>query len=77
MIPRLNIVAWSQTTPWTEQRQVEQESVGWAKALLAPCPPSFVSNVFAPDGGHAHRARIAHPMALPTLRAVRREALLP
>src|SRR3954468_11469901 len=30
-----------------------EEPVGWAKALLAPCPQFFESNVFALMGGHA------------------------
>ena len=27
MIPKMNIVAWSRTAPWPEDRQVEQDLV--------------------------------------------------
>jgi hypothetical protein len=42
-----------------------KQSVGWAKALLAPCPPSFESNVFVLLVGTPPDAfapgRFAHP----------------
>lgn len=33
MIPALNIIAWSKTTPWAEPRQVEQDLI-IARALV-------------------------------------------
>ncbi|WP_249791456.1 nucleotidyl transferase AbiEii/AbiGii toxin family protein [Bradyrhizobium sp. SRL28] len=41
MIPALNIVAWSQTTPWVEQRQVEQDLI-ISRALVALFSDEFL-----------------------------------
>jgi predicted nucleotidyltransferase component of viral defense system len=52
MIPSLNIVAWSKTTPWTEQRQVEQDLI-ISRALIALFSDDFLKSELRFRGGTA------------------------
>ncbi|XSC42799.1 nucleotidyl transferase AbiEii/AbiGii toxin family protein [Bradyrhizobium sp. RDT10] len=52
MIPALNIVAWSQTTPWVEQRQVEQDLI-ISRALVALFSDEFLKAELRFRGGTA------------------------
>jgi predicted nucleotidyltransferase component of viral defense system len=52
MIPSLNIVAWSQTTPWTEQRQVEQDLI-ISRAMVALFSDDFLKSELRFRGGTA------------------------
>ena len=42
MIPALNIVAWGQTVPWVDQRQVEQDLI-ISRALVEIFSNPFLS----------------------------------
>jgi predicted nucleotidyltransferase component of viral defense system len=52
MIPSLNIVAWSQTIPWTEQRQVEQDLI-ISRAMVALFSDDFLRSELRLRGGTA------------------------
>jgi len=52
MIPSLNIVAWSQTTPWAEQRQVEQDLI-ISRAMVALFSDGFLKAELRFRGGTA------------------------
>jgi predicted nucleotidyltransferase component of viral defense system len=52
VIPSLNIVAWSQTTPWTEQRQVEQDLI-ISRAMVALFSDDFLKSELRFRGGTA------------------------
>src|SRR5260370_42459147 len=54
----------------TDVNCYESRRVGWAKALFAPCPPSFRCEWDWWARGACHRAALrADPLALPTLRS--------
>ena len=58
---------------WLRMTPFEIDSVGWANAHLAPCPPSIGSTIL--NGGHASTFALrAKADALPTLRVARRGA---
>lgn len=52
MIPAMNIVAWSQTAPWAEQRQVEQDLI-ISRALVELFSDDFLRNELRFRGGTA------------------------
>jgi predicted nucleotidyltransferase component of viral defense system len=52
MIPAMNIVAWSQTAPWAEQRQVEQDLIV-SRALVALFSDDFLREQLRFRGGTA------------------------
>lgn len=52
MIPGQNIVAWSQTAPWTEQRQVEQDLI-ISRALVDIFDDAFLAAELRFRGGTA------------------------
>jgi predicted nucleotidyltransferase component of viral defense system len=52
MIPAMNIIAWSQTAPWAEQRQVEQDLI-ISRALVELFSDSFLSEELRFRGGTA------------------------
>lgn len=62
MIPTLNIVAWSQTTPWTEQRQVEQDLI-ISRAMVALFSDDFLKSELRFRGGTAlHKLHFPKPL---------------
>jgi len=52
MIPAMNIVAWSQSVPWAEQRQVEQDLI-ISRALVALFSDPFLREELRFRGGTA------------------------
>ena len=52
MIPAMNIVAWSQTVPWAEQRQVEQDLI-ISRALVELFADPFLHDQLRLRGGTA------------------------
>lgn len=52
MIPALNIIAWAQTTPWAEQRQVEQDLI-ISRALVELFNDPFLRDELRFRGGTA------------------------
>ncbi len=52
MIPTQNIIEWSQTTPWAEQRQVEQDLI-ISRALVAIFGDVFLASELRLRGGTA------------------------
>ena len=52
MIPSQNIVEWSQTVPWAEQRQVEQDLI-ISRALVQIFGDSFLTSELRFRGGTA------------------------
>ena len=52
MIPAMNIVAWSKTTPWAEQRQIEQDLI-ISRALVELFSDDFLRGELRFRGGTA------------------------
>ena len=52
MIPAMNIVAWAKTTPWAEQRQVEQDLI-ISRALVELFGDDFLRDELRFRGGTA------------------------
>lgn len=62
MIPSQNIVAWSQSAPWAEQRQVEQDLI-ISRALVEIFGDAFLSNELRFRGGTAlNKLHLAQPL---------------
>lgn len=62
MIPSQNIVAWSQSAPWAEQRQVEQDLI-ISRALVEIFGDAFLSNELRFRGGTAlNKLHFAQPL---------------
>jgi predicted nucleotidyltransferase component of viral defense system len=50
MIPMMNIIAWSQTAPWEETRQAEQDLI-ISRAIVELFSDPFLRNQFRFRGG--------------------------
>lgn len=62
MIPSQNIVAWSQSAPWAEQRQVEQDLI-ISRALVEIFNDAFLSDELRFRGGTAlNKLHFAQPL---------------
>ena len=62
MIPSQNIVAWSQSAPWAEQRQVEQDLI-ISRTLVEIFGDAFLSNELRLRGGTAlNKLHFAQPV---------------